>query len=85
MSVATMPGPTTAERIRSACVRAQSALLAIEGAEPEAVSVHHLLADGSFAVTVPAHGVAAANVLSSGAAGVQTMLELTDYAPLPLR
>ena len=85
MSLATLPGPTTAERIRSACVRAQSALIALDGAEPESVSVHHLLADGSFAVAVPVHGVAAANVVSSGAAGAQAMLELTDYAPLPLR
>lgn len=85
MTTATIPGPTTAERIRSACVRAQSALIVLDGAEPEAVSVHHLLADGSFAVAVPADGVVAANVVEAGAAGTQTMLELTDYAPLPLR
>ena len=85
MSVATIPGPTTAERIRSACVRAGSALLAVDGIEPENTSVHHLLPDGSVAITVPAHGYVAANVLSAGAAGVQAMLELTDYAPLPLR
>lgn len=85
MSVATIPGPTTAERIRSACVRAQSALLALDNAEPESVAVHHLLPDGSFAIAVPMHGVAAANVITAGAAGVQAMLELTDYAPLPLR
>ncbi len=85
MSLATIPGPTTAERIRSACVRAQSALIALDGSEPESVAVHHLLADGSFAITVPIHGVAAANVISSGAAGTQAVLELTDYAPLPLR
>jgi Protein of unknown function (DUF2470) len=85
MTVATIPGPTTAERIRSACVRAQSALIALDGSEPEPVSVHHLLADGSVAVAVPATGVAAATVSSAGSAGVQAMLELTDYAPLPLR
>ncbi|OBF30039.1 DUF2470 domain-containing protein [Mycobacterium sp. ACS4331] len=85
MTLATIPAPTTAERIRSACVRAQSALIALDGSEPEAVTVHHLLPDGSFAITVPMHGVAAANVVNAGAAGVQAMLELTDYAPLPLR
>ncbi len=85
MSLATIPGPTTAERIRSACARPGSALLAIEGAEPEATGVHHLLADGAFAITVPARGYASANVTAAGAAGVPAMLELTDYAPLPLR
>jgi hypothetical protein len=85
MSLATVPGPTTAERIRSACARAGSAILALEGAEPETTAVHHLLADGSFAITVPSRGNAAANLVASGAAGVQAVLELTDYAPLPLR
>jgi Domain of unknown function (DUF2470) len=85
MSLATVPGPTTAERIRSACARAGSAILALEGAEPETTAVHHLLADGSFAITVPARGHVAANMAAAGAAGVQAVLELTDYAPLPLR
>ena len=66
MSLATVPGPTTAERIRSACARAGSAILALEGAEPETTAVHHLLADGSFAITVPARGYAAANVVAAG-------------------
>lgn len=82
MSLATIPGPTTAERIRSACARPGSALVAIEGVEPEATGLHHLLADGAFAITVPVRGLAAATVT---AAGVPAMLELTDYAPLPLR
>jgi Protein of unknown function (DUF2470) len=69
--------PTTAERIRSACVRAGGALLAVEGEDPAATPVHHLLRDGSFAVAVP--------VARAGASGSQALLELTDYAPLPLR
>src|SRR5271166_4717573 len=69
--------PTTAERIRSACVRAGGALLAVEGADPVATPVHHLLHDGSFAVAVP--------VARAVASGSQALLELTDYAPLPLR
>src|ERR1700754_4306766 len=77
--------PTTAERIRSTCARASGAMLAIEGVEPTASAVHHLLDDGSFAVTVPVDGVVAAMVLNAGTAGVQAVLEMADYAPPPLR
>jgi Domain of unknown function (DUF2470) len=68
------PAPTTAERIRSACARAGGALLAIERQDPVATPVHHLMADGSFALAVP-----------GPVAESQALLELTDYAPLPLR
>jgi hypothetical protein len=77
--------PTTAERIRSACARGGGAMLAVEGAEPAPTPVHHLLDDGSVAVTLPAHGLPAGMVVAAGAAGVQAVLEMTDYAPLPLR
>jgi hypothetical protein len=77
--------PTTAERIRSACVRAGGAMLAIEGLEPTCTPVHHLLDDGSFAITVPGDGILAGMVLAAGDEGVQAVLEMTDYAPLPLR
>ncbi|MBJ7340806.1 DUF2470 domain-containing protein [Mycolicibacterium sp.] len=77
--------PTTAERIRSACARGGGAMVAVEGLEPAPTPVHHLLDDGSFAITVPANGLLAAMVLASGAAGVHAVLEMTDYAPLPLR
>jgi Protein of unknown function (DUF2470) len=80
-----LAAPTTAERIRSACVRAGGAMLAVEGLEPAATPVHHLLGDGSFAVTIPANGLLAGMVVASGAAGTQAVLEMTDYAPLPLR
>ena len=79
------PAPTTAERIRSTCVRAGGAMLAIEGVEPTASAVHHLLDDGSFAITVPIDGKMAGMVVSAGPGGVQAVLEMTDYAPLPLR
>ncbi|MGV0635969.1 DUF2470 domain-containing protein [Mycolicibacillus trivialis] len=69
--------PTTAERIRSACARADNALLAVDGLTPVTVPLHHLLADGGFAVTVPADFTAAA--------AAPAMLELTDRAPLALR
>lgn len=77
--------PTTAERIRSACARGGGAMIAMEGIEPAPTPVHHLLEDGSFAITVPANGLLAGMVLAAGAAGVQAVLEMTDYAPLPLR
>jgi hypothetical protein len=85
MTLAHCPAPTTAERIRSTCVRAGGALLAVESAEPLTTPLHHLLADGSFAVGVPAGGAVAAQLTGSGVPGAQTVLELADYAPLPLR
>ena len=60
--------PTTAERIRSACVRAGGAMLAVEGVEPTSTPVHHLLDDGSFAITVPGDGIPAGMVLAAGTA-----------------
>jgi hypothetical protein len=47
--------------------------------------VHHLLEDGSFAITVPANDLLAGMAVAAGAPGVQAVLEMTDYAPLPLR
>ncbi|BAX95005.1 DUF2470 domain-containing protein [Mycobacterium shigaense] len=78
----TSAAPTTAERIRSACLRAGGALLAVGDEDPVAAPVHHLLDDGAFAVTVPFERGGAAGCLVDGA---QALLELTDYAPLPLR
>ena len=82
---ATTTAPTTAERIRSACARAGGAMLAVEGCEPTESPVHHLLDDGSFAITVPVDTMTAAQVAAAAEAGVQAVLEMTDYAPLPLR
>lgn len=84
----TVTAPTTAERIRSACAKAGGAVLAVEDCEnggPTETPVHHLLEDGSFAITVPVGSAVAATAVSAGAAGVQAVLEMTDYAPLPLR
>jgi hypothetical protein len=78
----TTSAPTTAERIRSACVRASGAMLAVEGVEPIETPVHHLLDDGSFAITVPADAPIADMAVAAGAAAV---LEMTDYAPVPVR
>ncbi len=85
MTLAHSPAPTTAERIRSTCAQAGGALLAVERAEPLTTPLHHLLADGSFAVGVPAAGAVAAQVTDADASGAQAVLELADYAPLPLR
>lgn len=77
--------PTTAERIRSLCARPCSAIVAAEGLEPTPTPVHHLLGDGSFAITVPSGDALDGAVVAAGHAGVQAVLEMTDYAPLPLR
>lgn len=74
-----MAAPTTAERVRSACSRADGGLLAVDGVAPVRTSVHHLLPDGSFAVTAPADDPLAFADAS------EAVLELTDHAPLPLR
>lgn len=76
--------PTSAERIRSACVRGQ-ALLAIADstdAAPVNAPVCHLLPDGSLVLTVPVGDPVAAAAAESG---VPAILELTDNAPLRLR
>ena len=85
MTLANCPAPTTAERIRSTCARAGGALLAVEGAEPLTTPLHHLLGDGSFAVAVPVGGAVATHLGDCEADGAQAVLELADYAPLPLR
>jgi hypothetical protein len=84
MTLPNCPAPTTAERIRSTCVRAGGALLAVERADPFTTPLHHLLGDGSFAVAVPVSG-AVADAANADAHGVQAVLELADFAPLPLR
>jgi len=84
MPTATVSEPTTAERVRSACARAGGAMLAADGAPPVDTPVHHLLPDGSFALTVH-EGSAVAISAADSVDGVAAVLELTDYAPLPLR
>jgi hypothetical protein len=85
MTLADCAAPTTAERIRSTCARAGGALLAVDGAEPLTTPLHHLLADGSFAVTAPIGGSVAEHLIDGETGGAQAVLELADYAPLPLR
>ena len=60
-------------------------MLAVDGCSPVTTPLHHLLDDGSFAVTVPIDGLAAELIGARGAAAERAVLELTDYAPVPLR
>jgi hypothetical protein len=75
MPVASPPAPSAAERIRSVCVSATGAMLAVDGHTAVDTPVHHLLDDGAFAITAAV----------GNAAGVEAVLELTDHAPLALR
>ncbi|MCD2107321.1 DUF2470 domain-containing protein [Rhodococcus erythropolis] len=85
MATKTSTGPSTAERVRSACVRAQDAVLAIEGSDPTVTSVHHLRSNGDVVVAVPHASAAAALAWNSGSGGLPAVLEITDHAPLRLR
>lgn len=77
--------PTTAERVRSVCARSVTSTLAIAGADVVPTTLHHLFADGTFALAVPADSAAAALAVAAGHHGVPSLLELTDQSPLPLR
>src|SRR3546814_16589189 len=85
MATKTSTGPSTAERVRSACVRAQDAVLAIEGSDPTVTSVHHLRSNGDVVVAVPHASAAAALAWNSGGGGLPAVLEIPDHAPLRLR
>jgi hypothetical protein len=75
--------PTSAERIRSACVRGQALLAIADSADAAPVNAPlcHLMPDGSMVIAVPVGDP----VAEAAAAGVSAMLELTDHAPLRLR
>lgn len=85
MLSATTIGPSTAERVRSACARAAGAALAIEGSEPLLTCLHHLRAGGDVILAVPNNSVVSAFERQSTSTGVAAVLELTDLAPLALR
>ncbi|GAA5047048.1 DUF2470 domain-containing protein [Nocardia callitridis] len=76
--------PSTAEQVRSACVHAQQAVLALPGIDPTPTSVHYLR--GSDAViAVPVTSIAAVLTRHTYVGGSPAVLELTDHAPLALR
>ena len=81
----TLSAPTTAERVRSACVRDRRGDPGRRRCTALPAPVHHLLPDGSFALTVPHRSAAAVAAARADTGGVPAVLELTDYAPLPLR
>lgn len=85
MTSAALSTPTTAELVRSACLRTTAAILATDSVAPAPAPVHHLLSDGSVALTVPTDSEMAEAAAEAGTAGTEAVLELTDYAPLPLR
>ncbi|WP_342802296.1 DUF2470 domain-containing protein [Nocardia sp. No.11] len=82
-SPTTILAPTTAERVRSACAHAETAMLALPGIDPVPTSLHHLRRCGDAVIAVPATSLAAA--LAATANETSAVLELTDHAPLPLR
>ncbi len=81
----TTTGPSTAERVRTACTRARQAVLAVDGSDPVAVSVHHLRSGGDAVLAVPADAAITALAWQSGRGGLPAVLELTDHTPLTLR
>lgn len=82
---ATTTGPSTAERVRSACARAEGARLAIEGSEPVVTLLHFLRSNGEVIVAVPEDSEVATLARRTSRAGLPAVLELTDHAPLELR
>ncbi len=82
---ATTTGPSTAERVRSACARAEGAALAVGGSDPVVTALHHLRSNGEVIVAVPQDSAISAIAWQSSRAGVPAVLELTDHAPLALR
>lgn len=85
MTASTTLGPTTAERVRTACARAQQAVLAVDGSDPVAVAVHHLRSCGDVVLAVPTNVAVTALAWQAGRGGLPAVLELTDHAPLALR
>ena len=84
LGATTTTGPTTAERVRSACMRAEGAALAIDGSDPVITSLHHLRPNGEMIIAVPTDSLHSAVTWQSSCAGTPAVLELTDHAPLAL-
>ena len=80
-----VPAPTTAERVRTALIRADTTHLAVDGCEPVPTTVPHLHADADIAIVIPANSTAVALARQAGAVGLPAVLELTDHSPLTLR
>jgi hypothetical protein len=81
----TTVSPTTAERIHSACARAQSSVLAIPGSDPVPTVLHRLRGCGDAVIAIPTDSPATAMAWQADRTGLPAVLELTDEAPLALR
>lgn len=77
--------PSTAERVRSVCLRTEHAMLAVEGSAPVATTMHFLRAPGEVVMVIPSDSTVGAIAFHTGASAVPAVLELTDHAPLELR
>ncbi len=81
----TLAAPSTAERIRSVCVTARDARLAVEGV-PTVVTALHRVRDGAEVVVAVAGSDAVAGLARrAGLDGLPAVLELTDTAAVALR
>ncbi|UYP19154.1 DUF2470 domain-containing protein [Rhodococcus sp. Z13] len=80
-----VPAPTTAERVRTALIRADTTYLAVDGCDPVPTSVHHLHTDGTVAIVVAEDSLPVALTRDAAGAGIPAMLELTDHSPIALR
>lgn len=80
-----IPAPTTAERVRTALIRADTTHLAVDGCDPVPTSVHHLHSDGDIALVVPQDSLPVALTWQAGTMGLPAVLELTDHSPIALR
>lgn len=80
------PVPSDAERARSITARGGQAALVGTGAPQAVVPVaHHVRADGSAVLLLADDEPLIARVRQADQAGLATMLELTDHAPVDLR
>lgn len=81
--------PSHAERVRTACARAEVAVLAVGGAEPVATTVHLVRGDAGHpadvVLVVPQDTAATALAWQGGRGGTPAVLEVTDCTPLALR
>lgn len=84
-AVATVLAPSTAERVRSACVTAQGATLAVEGVPTTVTELHRLRESGDVVIALAERTPATALAWQAGLSGLPAVLELTDTTTIALR
>ncbi|CAM3125047.1 DUF2470 domain-containing protein [Skermania piniformis] len=77
------PGPSVAERIRTAATSDTDAMLVVPGADPVPVALHHLRPDCTLVIAIANDSPAVEYARFGG--GDSAVVEITDRAPLPLR